>query len=125
MVKKTIPFFIVHLSMICYPGYSAGFLNNNQDAAATAMGNCFAAIADNASAVFYNPAGINQLEGTQLRAGFHLFYPNTSFRGSESGKRTDMDDDISFLSMSFTSSSLLRNLFEKISSILTGKMEFV
>jgi len=91
-------FFLIPIALICYPGSSAGFLNNNQDAAATAMGNCFAAVADNPSAVFYNPAGINQLEGTQLRAGGNLFLPNTSFRGSESGKRTDMDDDISAIS---------------------------
>ena len=83
--------------MICSTGYPAGFTNYNQDAAAVAMGDCFTAIADNGSAVFYNPAGINQLEGTQLRSGFQLFYPNSSFRGSESGKRTDMHDDIAFL----------------------------
>jgi len=101
VANKTIPFFLIPIALICYPGSSAGFLNNNQDAAATAMGNCFAAVADNPSAVFYNPAGINQLEGTQLRAGCNLFLPNTSFRGSESGKRTDMDNDISALAMGY------------------------
>lgn len=83
--------------MLCSSSYPAGFLVYNQDAAAVGMGNSFTAIADNASAVFYNPAGINQLEGTQLRSGFHLVFPDTSFRGSKSGKRTDMDDNISTL----------------------------
>ena len=97
MLNKTILLLLIFITMICSTVYPAGFTNYNQDAVAVAMGDCFTAIADNGSAVFYNPAGINQLEGTQLRSGFQLFYPNSSFRGSESGKRTDMHDDIAFL----------------------------
>jgi long-chain fatty acid transport protein len=67
----------------------------NQDATAAAMGNAFAAIADNPSAVFYNPAGINQLEGTQIRSGVQAIVPNASFKGAESGHTTDMHDKIS------------------------------
>ena len=81
MINKTTFFLLLFLTVVCTPVYPAGFLNNNQDAAAVAMGNCFTAIASNSSAVFYNPAGINQLEGTQLRTGLHLYVPFTSFRG--------------------------------------------
>ena len=88
---------MVIITISCSSGYPAGFMNYNQDAAAVGMGDCFTAIADNGSAIFYNPAGINQLEGTQLRSGFQLFFPDTSFRGSKSGERTDMDDDLSAL----------------------------
>jgi long-chain fatty acid transport protein len=88
---------IIASTLLCSSGYPAGFMVYNQDAAATGMGNCFTAIADNASAVFYNPAGINQLDGTQLRSGFHLVFPNTSFRGAESGERTDMKTDFAAL----------------------------
>lgn len=94
-------FFLILITIVFYSDYCAGFLIQHQDAAAAGMGNCFSAIANNSSAVFYNPAGINQLEGTQLRCGFHLFSPNTSFRGSESRKRTDMHDDISAISMGY------------------------
>jgi long-chain fatty acid transport protein len=111
MVSKPVPFFMILIIMICYSGYSAGFLINKQDAAAAAMGNCFTSIANNSSAVFYNPAGINQLEGTQLRAGFHLHFSNTSFRGSETRKRTDMDDDLSYLLMGY----LTHKVSDKIS----------
>ena len=41
----------------------------SQDGFATARGEAFAATADNPSAIYYNPAGITQLDGTQLRAG--------------------------------------------------------
>ena len=97
MVSKTILFLVVFITVICSSGYPAGFQVYNQDAAAVGMGNCFTAIADNGSAIFYNPAGINQLEGTQIRSGFQMVFPSTSFRGSESGKRTDMDTDFAAL----------------------------
>ncbi len=54
-----------------------GILIFDQDAAATARGNAFVATADNPSALYYNPAGITQLEGQQLRLGvYSLTYQN-------------------------------------------------
>jgi long-chain fatty acid transport protein len=97
MAGKTIFFLVAFSTLLCSSAYPAGFLIYNQDAAAAGIGNSFSAIADNGSAVFYNPAGINQLEGTQIRSGFHLVFPDTSFRGSKSGARTDMSDDMSAL----------------------------
>jgi long-chain fatty acid transport protein len=41
----------------------------NQDAAAIARGNAFAATADNPAAIYYNPAGISQLDGNNIQAG--------------------------------------------------------
>ncbi len=44
----------------------------DQDAEATARGNAFTATADNASAIFYNPAGIMQLgDGLTTRSGLY------------------------------------------------------
>jgi len=100
MVNKTVKaalFLIIISNMFCSSGYPAGFMIYSQDAAATAMANAVTAIPANASTVFYNPAGMNKLEGTQLRSGFQLVFPNTSFRGAESGERTDMDDNVSAL----------------------------
>ena len=45
----------------------------NQDAAAIARGNAFVATADNPSAIYYNPAGITQLDGQNAQIG-SLFY---------------------------------------------------
>jgi long-chain fatty acid transport protein len=47
----------------------------NQDAQAIARGNAFVATADNPSALYYNPAGITQLEGNNFQFG-SLFYLN-------------------------------------------------
>jgi long-chain fatty acid transport protein len=78
--------------VLCPSAYPAGFLVYNQDAASVGMGNAFTAIADNPSAVFYNPAGLNQLEGTQVSSGLQVIISHASFRGAESGDTTDMHD---------------------------------
>jgi len=51
---------------------AVGFRLPNQDPQAIARGNAFVATADNPSAVYYNPAGITQLEGHTLQAGLYL-----------------------------------------------------
>src|SRR5262245_19409971 len=52
----------------------------DQDAFATARGEAFVATADNPSAIYYNPAGITQLEGVNFRAGAYSIYLDPTFR---------------------------------------------
>lgn len=59
--------------------YADGFRNPFHDAAAIAQGNAFAAQADNASAVFYNPAAMAQLHGIQHAGGLQFVSINTQF----------------------------------------------
>jgi long-chain fatty acid transport protein len=59
--------------------FANGFSILNQDAFATARGQAFVATADNPSAIYYNPAGIAQLEGDNLRGGACGFDLNTAF----------------------------------------------
>ena len=61
-------------------GSAHGILLLDQDAAATARGNAFTATADNPSAIYYNPAGITQLEGQQLRLGAYALTYQTDYR---------------------------------------------
>ncbi|HMD53423.1 MAG TPA: outer membrane protein transport protein, partial [Phycisphaerae bacterium] len=56
-----------------------GFGLPDQDAFATARGDAFVATADNPSAIYYNPAGITQLEGNNVRSGVYGIYLNPSF----------------------------------------------
>jgi long-chain fatty acid transport protein len=56
-----------------------GFRLPDQDAFATARGEAFVATADNPSAIYYNPAGITQLEGNNLRGGVYGIYLDPSF----------------------------------------------
>ena len=56
---------------LCLAGSALGLGTRipDQNAEATARGDAFAATADNPSAVYYNPAGITQLSGTELLLG--------------------------------------------------------
>jgi long-chain fatty acid transport protein len=53
---------------------ATGFRLPDQDAFATGRGEAFVATADNPSAIYYNPAGISQLEGQNLRGGIYGIY---------------------------------------------------
>ena len=57
-----------------------GFGLPDQDAFATARGEAFVATADNASAIYYNPAGITQLTNNNFRAGIYGGYFEPSYR---------------------------------------------
>lgn len=57
-----------------------GFRLASQDGFATARGEAFAATADNASAIYYNPAGITQLSGNSLRSGLYSIYLDPTFQ---------------------------------------------
>ena len=50
-----------------------------RDPEAIARGNAFAATADNPAAIYYNPAGITQLDGQNLSAGLYLVSASTKF----------------------------------------------
>jgi long-chain fatty acid transport protein len=74
------------------------------DPFATARGNAFVATADNPSAVFYNAAGLTQLEGTQLQGNVFAISLGYEFEGAAGND--GMDDDFQpipsfFLSHSF------------------------
>ncbi|MGO9244800.1 MAG: OmpP1/FadL family transporter [Verrucomicrobiia bacterium] len=68
--------------------FALGFRNPDQGAAATAQGNAFIAQADDATAVYYNPAGLTQIHGTEIANGGDLNFPDDRLKGGGSG--TDM-----------------------------------
>lgn len=53
------------------PAFGAGFSIFEQGMKASAQAGAFAARADDPSAIFYNPAGITQLDGTQVYVGLN------------------------------------------------------
>lgn len=61
--------------------FGSGFQINEHGAKAMAMAGAFTAIANDASAVYFNPAGMTQLNGTHLMAGVTLISPSAGFRG--------------------------------------------
>jgi len=61
------------------------------DGFATARGNAFTATADNPSAVFYNAAGLTQLEGTEVRSNAYIFSAGYEYEGPFGDAKTDDD----------------------------------
>ncbi len=61
-------------------GYGAGFALYEGSARGNALGGAMVGRADDASAVFFNPAGITQLEGMQVMGGVTLIAPSTEVK---------------------------------------------
>lgn len=70
---------ILILAALPHRALADGFRNTYHDAAAIAQGNAFVAQADNASAVFYNPAAMAQLHGIHHAGGLQFVSINTTF----------------------------------------------
>lgn len=71
--------FIALGSLAPVSGFASGIRVFGHDAFATARGDAFVATADNPAAIYYNPAGITQLEGHNARAAVNLVSTRASF----------------------------------------------
>ena len=65
----------------------------DQDAFATARGEAFAATADNPSAIYYNPAGITQLEGHHFNLGAYSVFLKSEYT-APTGAEFDTEDQV-------------------------------
>jgi len=75
---------------------AVGFLLPNQDPEAIGRGDAFTATADNPSAIYYNPAGITQLQGAQVSLGLYGISARTSYT-SPSGATAHTDANPQFV----------------------------
>jgi long-chain fatty acid transport protein len=73
------------LPTVCHAG---GFALNELSARANAMGGATIALADDASAAVYNPAGITQQPGTSVMFGFTAIAPTADVRAGAGAKTT-------------------------------------
>lgn len=74
-----LPWLAVLISFASVAAFANGMRLGSHDGFAAARGEAFVATADNASAVYYNPAGISQLEGDQVRSGIYGIYYDPTF----------------------------------------------
>ncbi len=73
--------------------FSSGFGIFTQDAAALGKGNAQVAHGDNPSAIFFNPALLTRLEGTHVRLGTTLIFPERKFTSDlDGGKHTTKNE---------------------------------
>ena len=80
MTKKFLQFLVLFI-LVTGTVWASGFQLNENGAKAQAMASAFTGLANDVSAVFWNPAGITQLSGTQVMAGVALIAPSFAFRG--------------------------------------------
>jgi long-chain fatty acid transport protein len=81
------------LAGVPFAASATGFRLPDQDAFATARGEAFAATADNPSAIYYNPAGITQLEGANVRGGVYGLNLDLSYEGA-GGRKFSSEKDL-------------------------------
>ncbi len=80
----------VSLLMSVSTVFAAGFALPEQSASAMGMSSAFTGQADDASAVWYNPAALTQLDGTRVAGGFVAIYP--TFTHENVGGTTDVGE---------------------------------
>ena len=71
------------LAIACTNTLAAGFALIEQSV--SSMGTAYAgagSIYEDASTVFFNPASMARLEGSQLSAGLHIVLPDSKFKGT-------------------------------------------
>lgn len=69
----------------------------NQGAEAAARGNAFVATADDPSAIYYNPAGLTQLQGVQLQSDAYLIQARYDHRPAAGGPTSEAADDLALI----------------------------
>jgi long-chain fatty acid transport protein len=80
LIQRWIPTTTFFLLLFQIQSRANGLALPDQDAFATARGEAVVATADNPSAVVYNPAGITQLQGHNLRVGAYVLDYHTRFQ---------------------------------------------
>jgi len=60
--------------------FAGGLSTSGQGSRAQGMGGAFTAVADDGSCIYYNPAGMSQIEGTQIQAGLNFIFPEIDYK---------------------------------------------
>jgi long-chain fatty acid transport protein len=107
----TIPLTALALGLMPLAALGNGLRLPSQDAFATARGEAFVATADNPSAIYYNPAGLTQLNGNNLRAGLYALYYDPTYQppasANNAGNTYHVKNQYAFAPQLFISSRLL------------------
>ncbi len=85
----------VSMALFSSISFAAGFRLPEQDSAAMGMASAIVGQADDPSAVWYNPAGITQLEGTRISGGIISVYPELTHENADG--TTDVSKRTMFL----------------------------
>ncbi len=81
------------VSFLSVSVHGSGFYNSEHGNKAIGMGGAFVSVADDPTAVYYNPAGIVQLDGVQTAAGVSVFSLSGDFK-SDSGNNASLESTV-------------------------------
>jgi long-chain fatty acid transport protein len=84
---------VVFVLFLSTPVFGAGFALYEGSARGNVLGAGLTATADDPSAVFYNPAGITQLKGTQVMLGATFIAPMTDVKTTSGGVQTTTETE--------------------------------
>lgn len=76
--------------------HAAGYAVFTHGASALGQGNAVTAHSDNPSTIFYNPALMNRLEGTQFQIGTTAIFSSREFQSNQPGGSSDSNDSVFF-----------------------------
>jgi len=85
------------------PAYGSGFGIFAQGASAQGQANAVVAHTDGPSAIYFNPAFLNKLLGTQVEAGTTLLFPSRDFRSSTTATTASTEDTLYYPSTFYAS----------------------
>jgi long-chain fatty acid transport protein len=106
MQKYFLIILVLIASVLPSKAIAGGFLVYNQDATANSLGLAYAAQVESPAAVLYNPAAINQLEGTQCSFNTTIITYSSDFHSSQTGEKTKQDDHVFILPSFFATKKL-------------------
>jgi len=96
-LKNRIATLFVLLVLCSSVVFAGGFQLNEHGSKPMGLGGAFTAIVDDASAVYWNAAGMSYLEGTNFILGAALIAPSTTFRGvAPAIDKTEMESQTFF-----------------------------
>ncbi len=95
----------VLLAAICAAtsAHGSGFGIFTQGASALGQADAVVAHTDEPSAIFFNPALLNKLSGTQIEVGTTLLFPSRNFRSSANGATASTEDSLYYPSTFYVS----------------------
>ena len=93
-------FLIIFFVLLVSTAYSASMQAPSIGARATGMGGAFVAVADDPSAIYWNPAGLGMVEGTAFMNGTAFVYPHSYYEADGADKEK-----------SITTTHMIPNLF--------------
>lgn len=93
---RRLSFTIISIVFICSTNvFASGFQINEHGARAMAMAGAFTGVANDPSVLYYNPAGLTNLNGTHFMAGVTLIAPSATFEGpSPSTTEWEMESQV-------------------------------